>query len=38
VEVERFEMKDLELPETVQEVMAMQAQSISIPRLELGAG
>ena len=28
VEVERFEMKDVELPEAMQEVMAMQAQAI----------
>ena len=28
IEVERFEMKDVELPEAMQEVMAMQAQAI----------
>ncbi len=35
VEVERFEMKDVELPETMQEVMAMQAQAIREKRARI---
>ena len=35
VEVERFEMKDVELPEAMQEVMAMQAQAIREKRARL---
>jgi len=35
LEVERFEMKDVELPESMQEVMAMQAQAIREKRARL---
>ncbi len=35
VEVERFEMKDVELPEAMQEVMAMQAQAIREKRARI---
>jgi len=35
VEVERFEMKDVELPEAMQEVMAMQAQAIRKKRARI---
>jgi regulator of protease activity HflC (stomatin/prohibitin superfamily) len=35
VEIERFEMKDVELPETMQEVMAMQAQAIREKRARI---
>jgi regulator of protease activity HflC (stomatin/prohibitin superfamily) len=35
LEVERFEMKDVELPEAMQEVMAMQAQAIREKRARL---
>ena len=35
VEVERFEMKDVELPESMQEVMAMQAQAIREKRARI---
>ena len=35
VEVERFEMKDVELPEAMQEVMAMQAQAIREKRAHI---
>jgi regulator of protease activity HflC (stomatin/prohibitin superfamily) len=35
VEIERFEMKDVELPEAMQEVMAMQAQAIREKRARL---
>src|SRR5438270_95278 len=35
IEVERFEMKDVELPEAMQEVMAMQAQAIREKRARL---
>ena len=35
VEIERFEMKDVELPESMQEVMAMQAQAIREKRARI---
>jgi regulator of protease activity HflC (stomatin/prohibitin superfamily) len=35
IEVERFEMKDVELPESMQEVMAMQAQAIREKRARI---
>jgi len=35
VEIERFEMKDVELPEAMQEVMAMQAQAIREKRARI---
>ena len=35
IEVERFEMKDVELPEAMQEVMAMQAQAIREKRARI---
>jgi len=35
VEVERFEMKDVELPQSMQEVMAMQAQAIREKRARI---
>ena len=35
LEVERFEMKDVELPESMQEVMAMQAQAIREKRARI---
>src|SRR5215471_17623741 len=35
VEVERFEMKDVELPQAMQEVMAMQAQAIREKRARI---
>ena len=35
VEVERFEMKDVELPQAMQEVMAMQAQAIRAKRARI---
>lgn len=35
VEIERFEMKDVELPATMQEVMAMQAQAIREKRARI---
>ena len=35
IEIERFEMKDVELPEAMQEVMAMQAQAIREKRARL---
>jgi regulator of protease activity HflC (stomatin/prohibitin superfamily) len=35
IEVERFEMKDVELPEQMQEVMAMQAQAIREKRARI---
>jgi regulator of protease activity HflC (stomatin/prohibitin superfamily) len=35
VEVERFEMKDMELPQAMQEVMAMQAQAIREKRARI---
>jgi regulator of protease activity HflC (stomatin/prohibitin superfamily) len=35
VEVERFEMKDVELPEAMQEVMAMQAEAIRKKRARI---
>ena len=35
MEVERFEMKDVELPEAMQEVMAMQAQAIREKRARI---
>ena len=35
VEIERFEMNDVELPETMQEVMAMQAQAIREKRARI---
>jgi regulator of protease activity HflC (stomatin/prohibitin superfamily) len=35
VEVERFEMKDVELPEAMQEVMAMQAEAIREKRARI---
>lgn len=35
IEIERFEMKDVELPEAMQEVMAMQAQAIREKRARI---
>ncbi len=35
VEVERFEMKDVELPEAMQQVMAMQAEAIREKRARI---
>lgn len=35
IEIERFEMKDVELPESMQEVMAMQAQAIREKRARI---